>query len=50
MTGHLGANITRTAFGPYLYEYMDFALALVSIGGEFALSYGAPFERGAGGD
>jgi hypothetical protein len=27
---------------------MDFALALVSIGGEFALSYGVHFERGAG--
>src|SRR5574342_394875 len=34
ITDQIDANITRTAFSPYVYEYKDFAVGLVSAGGE----------------
>ena len=34
ITNQIDANITRTAFSPYVYEYRDFAVGLVSAGGE----------------
>jgi N-methylhydantoinase B/oxoprolinase/acetone carboxylase alpha subunit len=30
ITDQIDANITRTAFSPYVYEYKDFAVGLVS--------------------
>lgn len=34
ITDQIDANITRTAFSPYVYEYKDFAVGLVSPPGE----------------
>jgi N-methylhydantoinase B len=34
ITDQIDANITRTAFSPYIYEYKDFAVGLVSAEGE----------------
>ena len=34
ITDQIDANITRTAFSPYIYEYKDFAVGLVSADGE----------------
>jgi N-methylhydantoinase B len=34
ITDQIDANITRTAFSPYVYEYKDFAVGLVSATGE----------------
>jgi N-methylhydantoinase B len=34
ITDQIDANITRTAFSPYVYEYKDFAVGLVSAEGE----------------
>ncbi len=34
ITDQIDANITRTAFSPYVYEYKDFAVGLVSARGE----------------
>ncbi len=34
ITDQIDANITRTAFSPYVYEYKDFAVGLVSANGE----------------
>ena len=34
ITDQIDANITRTAFSPYVYEYKDFAVGLVSAAGE----------------
>ena len=34
ITDQIDANISRTAFSPYIYEYKDFAVGLVSAGGE----------------
>ena len=34
ITDQIDANITRTAFSPYIYEYKDFAVGLVSFEGE----------------
>jgi len=34
ITDQIDANITRTAFSPYVYEYKDFAVGLVSAKGE----------------
>jgi N-methylhydantoinase B len=34
ITDQIDANITRTAFSPYVYEYKDFAVGLVSADGE----------------
>jgi hypothetical protein len=31
ITDQIDANITRTAFSPYIYEYKDFAAGLVSV-------------------
>ena len=30
----IDANMTRTAFSPYIYEYKDYAVGFVSVGGE----------------
>src|SRR5256885_17144542 len=34
ITDQIDANITRTAFSPYIYEYKDFAVGLVGPEGE----------------
>src|SRR3954470_10154144 len=34
ITDQIDANITRTAFSPYIYEYKDFAVGLVGPDGE----------------
>jgi N-methylhydantoinase B len=34
ITDQIDANVTRTAFSPYVYEYKDFAVGLVSARGE----------------
>jgi N-methylhydantoinase B len=34
ITDQIDANITRTAFSPYIYEYKDFAVGLVNFNGE----------------
>ncbi len=34
ITDQIDANITRTAFSPYIYEYKDFAVGLVDAGGQ----------------
>jgi N-methylhydantoinase B len=34
ITDQIDANITRTAFSPYIYEYKDFAVGLVSADGD----------------
>src|SRR5512145_640317 len=34
ITNQIDANISRTAFSPYIYEYKDFAVGLVSADGE----------------
>lgn len=34
ITNQIDANITRTAFSPYIYEYKDFAVGLVDAGGQ----------------
>src|SRR5499426_535738 len=34
ITDQIDANITRTAFSPYIYEYKDFAVGLVGVDGE----------------
>src|SRR5215468_2879047 len=34
ITDQIDANITRTAFSPYIYEYKDFAVGLVSADGQ----------------
>ena len=34
ITDQIDANISRTAFSPYIYEYKDFAVGLVSAQGE----------------
>ena len=34
ITDQIDANISRTAFSPYIYEYKDFAVGLVSADGE----------------
>lgn len=34
VTDQIDANITRTAFSPYIYEYKDYAVGLVSARGE----------------
>jgi N-methylhydantoinase B len=34
ITDQIDANITRTAFSPYIYEYKDFAVGLAGPGGE----------------
>src|SRR5262249_57333081 len=34
ITNQIDANITRTAFSPYIYEYKDFAVGLVSADGD----------------
>ena len=34
ITDQIDANISRTAFSPYIYEYKDFAVGLVSPEGE----------------
>ena len=34
ITDQIDANISRTAFSPYIYEYKDFAVGLVSVDGE----------------
>ncbi|HEU5464841.1 MAG TPA: hydantoinase B/oxoprolinase family protein, partial [Candidatus Binatia bacterium] len=34
ITDQIDANISRTAFSPYIYEYKDFAVGLVSAAGE----------------
>ena len=34
ITDQIDANISRTAFSPYIYEYKDFAVGLVSAEGE----------------
>jgi N-methylhydantoinase B/oxoprolinase/acetone carboxylase alpha subunit len=34
ITDQIDANITRTAFSPYIYEYKDFAVGLVGADGE----------------
>jgi hypothetical protein len=34
ITDQIDANISRTAFSPYIYEYKDFAVGLVGTNGE----------------
>jgi len=34
ITDQIDANVTRTAFSPYIYEYKDYAVGLVGPGGE----------------
>src|SRR6201981_2313102 len=34
ITDQIDANITRTAFSPYIYEYKDFAVGLVDAAGD----------------
>lgn len=34
ITDQIDANITRTAFSPYVYEYKDFAVGLVDVDGQ----------------
>ena len=34
ITDQIDANITRTAFSPYVYEYKDFAVGLTNAGGD----------------
>src|SRR5258706_15337464 len=34
ITNQIDANIKRTAFSPYIYEYNDFAVGLVGAGGQ----------------
>jgi len=34
ITDQIDANITRTAFSPYIYEYKDYAVGIVSAAGE----------------
>src|SRR5256885_16038982 len=34
ITDQIDANISRTAFSPYIYEYKDFAVGLVGADGE----------------
>jgi N-methylhydantoinase B len=34
ITNQIDANITRTAFSPYVYEYKDFAVGLVDVEGQ----------------
>ena len=34
ITDQIDANIARTAFSPYIYEYKDFAVGLVSADGD----------------
>src|SRR6266498_4820262 len=34
ITDQIDANITRTAFSPYVYEYKDFAVGLTNADGE----------------
>ena len=34
ITNQIDANITRTAFSPYIYEYKDFAVGLVDARGQ----------------
>ncbi len=34
ITDQIDANITRTAFSPYVYEYKDFAVGLVNVDGQ----------------
>jgi len=34
ITDQIDANMTRTAFSPYIYEYKDYAVGFVSAGGE----------------
>ncbi len=34
ITDQIDANITRTAFSPYIYEYKDFAVGLAGPDGE----------------
>ncbi len=34
ITDQIDVNISRTAFSPYIYEYKDFAVGLVSADGE----------------
>ena len=34
ITNQIDANITRTAFSPYVYEYKDFAVGLVDVDGQ----------------
>ncbi len=34
ITDQIDANITRTAFSPYIYEYKDFAVGLVDAEGQ----------------
>ena len=34
ITDQIDANITRTAFSPYIYEYKDYAVGIVGAAGE----------------
>ncbi|MCZ6885846.1 MAG: hydantoinase B/oxoprolinase family protein, partial [Alphaproteobacteria bacterium] len=52
ITDQIDANITRTAFSPYIYEYKDFAVGLVDADGQLvAQSTGGmpPFVADSGG-
>ena len=40
ITDQIDANITRTAFSPYIYEYKDFAVGLAGPDGELPPAYG----------
>ncbi len=38
ITDQIDANITRTAFSPYVYEYKDFAVGMVDVDGNLSRS------------
>src|SRR3954467_8879522 len=39
ITNQIDANIKRTAFSPYIYEYNDFAVGLVGTEGQLIAQY-----------
>jgi N-methylhydantoinase B len=50
ITDQIDANISRTAFSPYIYEYKDFAVGLVGADGELIAQRAQPARgfRGRG--
>ncbi len=50
ITDQIDANISRTAFSPYIYEYKDFAFGLVGADGELIAQRAQPARgfRGRG--
>jgi N-methylhydantoinase B/oxoprolinase/acetone carboxylase alpha subunit len=45
ITNQIDANIKRTAFSPYIYEYNDFAVGLVGAGGQLIAQCTAACRR-----